>query len=124
MTVKPIVVVKKSRAELLAEIQAEHAARASAPSPVGKSSKKRWQEFQWMKVPLEARLDIIAVLRATPFPWRATIREIEKKHGVTHAMATSLVWSVMSCGFDDPYITGQRPLEELIAARDAAMVQS
>lgn len=66
-----------------------------------------------MSIPLEARLDIIDVLRSTPIPWRSACADLEIKHGLSHQQVMALAWSLMRCGFDDPYISGARPLDEL-----------
>lgn len=68
-----------------------------------------------MRIPLPVRLEIVEALRTTPFPWRELFHEHEQKHSLTHSQVTSLAWSVMRCGYDDPYITGLKPADELRA---------
>jgi hypothetical protein len=126
LPVKPVVVIKKSRAALLAEMQESQPSQAPAVIAAQSSEHKkhRWHEYQWMKIPLETRLSILSSLQSTPFPWRALMYELEAKHGLTHSQVTALAWSIMRCGFDDPYITGKKPLEELRAILETGKAKS
>ncbi len=66
----------------------------------------------WEKIPLEARLAMVRRLRETPLPWGATLVALAAQHSIDQALVRSLGNSLTLYGFDDPFITGQRSLDE------------
>lgn len=70
--------------------------------------------YGWTTIPSETRLTIISELRHRPLPWTGLVKDLRERFRLSHNQINSLINSVVSCGFDDPYLSGQRPLEELI----------